>query len=62
VIEPSVQMQIFQRSFSTKSGGGRGVGTYAARLFVEGFLGGKVAFVSDEASGTVFSVTLPLPR
>lgn len=62
VIEPAVQMQIFQRSFSTKSGGGRGVGTYAARLFVEGFLGGKVAFMSDEATGTEFSVTLPLPR
>ena len=60
VIPPSIQRQIFQRSFSTKGGAGRGVGTYAVRLFVERYLAGKVSFVSDEAQGTVFQVFLPL--
>lgn len=59
VISPEVQLQLFQRSFSTKDGSGRGIGTYAARLFTERYLRGTVTFASDEAVGTVFSVTLP---
>ncbi len=55
----AVQLQVFQRSFSTKGGTGRGIGTYAARLFCERYLGGKVSFTSDDAAGTAFTVTLP---
>lgn len=53
-----VQLQIFKRSFSTK-GEGRGLGTYSVKLLAERYLGGKVSFSSNPASGTTFSVTLP---
>jgi nitrogen-specific signal transduction histidine kinase len=52
-----VQMQVFQRSFSTK-GTGRGIGTYSVRLLAENYLKGKVSFVSNALEGTVFSVEL----
>jgi nitrogen fixation/metabolism regulation signal transduction histidine kinase len=52
-----VQMQMFQRSFSTK-GPGRGIGTYSIRLLSENYLKGKVSFVSNETLGTVFSIDL----
>ena len=55
-----VQLQLFQRSFSTKGGDGRGVGTYSVRLLGERHLGGHVAFTSDETDGTRFTVTLPV--
>jgi signal transduction histidine kinase len=54
------RLQIFQRSFSTKGGDGRGVGTYSVKLFGERYLGGRVAFTSDQTAGTCFTVTLPL--
>jgi hypothetical protein len=54
-----VKLQIFQRSFSTKRGEGRGVGTYSVKMFGERHLGGQVAFTSDEPAGTCFTVTLP---
>jgi signal transduction histidine kinase len=54
------RLQMFQRSFSTKGGDGRGVGTYSVKLFGERYLGGRVAFTSDQATGTCFTVTLPL--
>jgi hypothetical protein len=54
-----VQLQIFQRSFSTKADRGRGIGTYSVKLFVERYLKGTVGFVSAEPGGTTFSVTLP---
>ena len=57
VISKDVQMQLFQRSFSTK-GTGRGLGTYSIRLLTENFLGGKVSFISNETEGTVFSIEL----
>ena len=57
VIPSDVQMQIFQRSFSTK-GKGRGIGTYSIRLLTENYLKGKASFVSNEAEGTIFSVEL----
>ncbi len=55
----SVQLQIFQRSFSTK-GAGRGLGTYSMRLLSEGYLNGKVTFESSPEKGTTFTATYPL--
>ena len=55
----NVQLQIFQRSFSTK-GDGRGLGTYSIKLLTEQYLGGRVWFETDEVRGTVFKVSLPL--
>jgi len=59
VMKKEVQQQIFQRSFSTKSGEGRGIGTYSIKLFAEQFLGGKVSFSSEKPAGTTFTITLP---
>jgi signal transduction histidine kinase len=50
-----VQMQIFQRSFSTK-GTSRGIGTYSIKLFTEFYLKGKVDFTSNAENGTTFTV------
>jgi nitrogen-specific signal transduction histidine kinase len=57
VIPEDVQMQLFQRSFSTK-GNGRGIGTYSIKLLTENYLKGKVSFISNETDGTVFSIEL----
>ena len=57
LIARDIQMQLFQRSFSTK-GDGRGIGTYSIKLLVENYLKGKVSFVSNETDGTVISVEL----
>jgi DNA-binding response OmpR family regulator len=54
-----VQLQVFQRSFSTK-GRGRGLGTFGMRLLTERYLNGKVAFTSTVASGTTFTACYPL--
>ena len=59
VIPPDVQLQIFNRSFSTK-GKGRGLGTYCIKLLTERYLGGRVSFRSAEPRGTRFCVHLPL--
>jgi len=56
----NVQMQIFQRSFSTK-GRGRGLGTYSMRLLLETYLEGSVSVTSNPIEGTSFLITLPLP-
>ena len=58
-IPRDVQLQIFQRSFSTK-GEKRGLGTYSMKLLAENFLGGRVGFTSTEAEGTTFRLWLPL--
>lgn len=58
VMPRPVQLQLFQRSFSTK-GEGRGLGTYSMRLLAERYLDGKVSFRSEPAFGTEFRVTLP---
>ena len=58
-IPRSVQLQIFQRSFSTK-GKGRGIGTYSMKLFGERYLQGRVWFFSSEEKGTTFYLSLPL--
>lgn len=53
-----VQLQIFQRSFSTK-GTGRGLGTYSVRLLTERYLKGSVSFTSSPEHGTTFRVRYP---
>jgi len=55
----SVQLQIFQRSFSTK-GPGRGLGTYSMRLLSERYLNGEITFESSPENGTTFAATYPL--
>ena len=45
-IPRDVQLQIFQRSFSTK-GLGRGLGTYSIKLLTERYLKGSVAFTTS---------------
>ena len=59
-IAPDVALQIFKRSFSTKPGGGRGLGTFSMKLFGERFLGGTVGFTSSEEGGTNFFLRLPV--
>jgi signal transduction histidine kinase len=59
VISPEHQLQIFNRSFSTK-GSGRGLGTYSMRLLSERYLEGQVGFSSEQDKGTRFWVSLPL--
>ena len=58
-IPETLRSRIFQRSFTTKGSTGRGLGTYAMKLFGEKVLGGKVGFDTD-AAGTTFWVRLPL--
>jgi hypothetical protein len=54
-----VQLQVFERAFSTK-GRGRGYGTYFAKLIAERYLDGTVRFHSSDAEGVAFFVDLPL--
>ncbi|MGE4441709.1 MAG: sensor histidine kinase [Desulfomicrobium sp.] len=58
VMEESVRLQVFKRSFSTKSQD-RGLGTYSIKLLAENYLGGEVGFSSVEPAGTTFWVSLP---
>lgn len=60
-MEGAVRERVFERAFSTK-GKGRGFGTYGMRLITERYLGGRVAFSSEEGAGTRFTVELPLLR
>ncbi len=59
VMPEEVQLQMFQRSFSTKAQAGRGIGTYSMKLLGERYLRGKVDFTSREPDGTVFTLTIP---
>jgi nitrogen-specific signal transduction histidine kinase len=59
VIPKEVQLQIFQRSFSTK-GEGRGLGTYSIKLLSEKYLKGKINFASNKENGTTFYLKFPL--
>lgn len=52
-IPRDVQLQLFQRSFSTK-GIGRGLGTYSMKLLGEKYLKGKVGLESTIENGTTF--------
>ena len=56
----STQLQVFNRSFTTK-GQGRGLGTYSVRLLTERYLKGSVDFVSKPGTGTTFRVFLAAP-
>lgn len=58
VMTDAVRSQVFQRSFSTKGGSGRGIGTYSIKLFTEGALKGDVSFSSEEGQGTIFAIEL----
>lgn len=58
-IPRKAQLQIFNRSFSTK-GQGRGLGTYSILLLTERYLKGRVHFESSPEKGTLFWVALPL--
>jgi signal transduction histidine kinase len=57
-MERDVQLQMFQRSFSTK-GLGRGLGAYSVRLLTQRYLKGTVSFTSSPENGTTFRVTYP---
>ncbi|WP_224983354.1 sensor histidine kinase [Geomonas agri] len=59
-IPEEVQCRIFQRSFSTKDGSGRGVGTFSMQLIGEKLLGGKVSFSSSTTQGTLFKFQIPV--
>lgn len=59
-ITAQVVPRIFQRYFSTKSGPGRGQGTYAMRLLGETLLRGRVGFATSAEQGTTFYLELPL--
>ena len=61
-IPPAIACRVFQRNFSTKNELGRGLGTYAMKILGEQFLGGRVYFNSSPASGTTFSIELPIKR
>lgn len=60
-IPKDIQLQLFERSFSTK-GGGRGIGTYSMKLLGEEYLKGEVGFDSSETSGTIFWIDLILDQ
>jgi len=57
-IPHALQLQLFQRDFSTK-GPGRGIGTYSIKLLTEHYLGGTVAVVSTPETGTRFELSFP---
>lgn len=52
------QLQVFNRSFSTK-GAGRGLGTYSIKLLAERYLKGNVSFTTSEREGTTFMASFP---
>ena len=54
-----IQLQVFKRSFSTKAGTGRGLGSFSVKLLTTRYLEGKVGFTSTEEDGTAFRVVLP---
>jgi signal transduction histidine kinase len=61
-IPERVAARMFQRYFSTKSGDGRGTGTYSMKLLGESLLHGQVDFTTSETEGTTFRVRLPVRR
>jgi hypothetical protein len=58
-MSPETAALVFTRSFTTKQGHGRGIGSYSMRLLGEQFLGGTVSFTSTPAEGTTFFLELP---
>lgn len=59
VMSREVQLQLFQRSFSTK-GKNRGLGTYSMKLLTERYLQGSISFKVSEKEGTTFFARYPL--
>ncbi len=59
-IPETVAARVFHRSFTTKRGVGRGLGTYSMKLLGESCLGGRVDFRTSPESGTEFRFRLPL--
>ena len=57
-LSEEIALRIFQHYFTTKSGQGRGLGTYSMKLIGERYLGGKVYFETSE-KGTTFTLRLP---
>lgn len=57
-MEREIQLQMFNRSFSTK-GVGHGLGTYSMKLLGEKYLKGKVWFTTSRENGTFFHLRLP---
>ncbi|HEX9114842.1 MAG TPA: PAS domain-containing sensor histidine kinase [Anaerolineae bacterium] len=55
----AVQLQVFQRSFSTK-GTGRGLGTYSMKLLSERYLNGRIGFTTSPSEGTTFRAWYPM--
>lgn len=53
------QLQLFQRSFTTK-GIGRGLGTYSIKLLSERYLQGSISFKSSIQQGTTFVARYPV--
>ena len=58
-VPEKVQLQIFQRGFTTR-GEGRGLGTYTMKMLSERYLKGQVSFTSSPIVGTTFKATYPL--
>ena len=58
-IPEQIACRVFERNFSTKGDMGRGLGTYAMKIFGEKVLGGTVQFTSSPADGTTFNFSLP---
>lgn len=56
-IPEEIRSRIFQRSFSTKGSAGRGLGTYAMKLFGENVLHGQVGFDTNP-TGTTFWIRI----
>ena len=59
VMPREIQLQMFQRFFSTK-GPGRGLGTYSVKLLTERYLNGTASFTSEAGRGTEFRASIPL--
>ena len=57
-IPERVALRVFQRSFTTKAGVGRGNGAYSMKLIGERYLGGTVSFETGP-EGTTFQIQLP---
>ena len=59
VLNREVQLQIFQRCFSTKAEG-HGMGTYSVKMLSEKYLQGRAELASSPKAGTVFTLTFPV--
>lgn len=57
-IPEDIQLQLFNRSVSTK-GAGRGIGIYSMKFLTEKYLNGKISFTSTKKNGTTFEVSYP---